>query len=135
MKSLRMMFLSWFLISEIAAQTDAPTKPTVTGFDCPKYPKDAASMCLSGMVKLQVTTDGHQVVGVKVVSGHPVLARAAIKNVQTWKFAETSPTTFAVTYVHTEEGFYKPDPVTKCPAKMDFPASVTVSTKFQSPCG
>jgi hypothetical protein len=116
------------------AQTDAEPQPTVTGFDCPKYPLDAASMCLQGTVKLQVTTDGHNVVNAKLVSGHPVLAHAAMKNVQTWKFAETSPTTFAVTYVYADEGIYKPNPVTKCSAKMELPTHVTVSTKFQAPC-
>jgi TonB-like protein len=119
----------FFVVSEIVAQNDAPALPTVTGFDCPKYPSDAASMCLSGTVKLQVTTDGHQVVNVKLVSGHPILARAAMKNVQTWKFAETSPTTFTVVYVYANEGIYKPNPVTKCSAKMELPTHITVSGK------
>lgn len=113
-----------------SAQKDAPAPPTVTGFECPKYPSDAESMRLQGTVKLQVTTDGHQVVDVKLLSGHPVLARAAIKNVHTWKFAEASPTTFTVIYVYADEGIYKRDPITKCSAKMELPTHVTVSTKF-----
>jgi hypothetical protein len=112
------------------AQTDATAMPTVTTFECPKYPSDAESMRLQGTVKLQVTTDGHQVVAVKLLSGHPVLAKAADKNVRTWKFASSAPTTFSVTYVYADEGIYKRDPITKCAAKMELPAHVTVSTRF-----
>jgi hypothetical protein len=88
-------------------------------------------MRLQGMVILQVTTDGHQVVDVKLTSGHPVLAPEAIKNVRTWKFADHAPTTFAVRYYYVNEGNFKRDKVTKCSAKMDLPGKVTVSTSFQ----
>ena len=99
-------------------------------FDCPKYPSKAESIRLQGMVKMEVKTDGHQVTDVKVVSGHPVFREEAVKNVRTWKFADHDPTTFAVTYYYVNEGQYKKDPVTKCSAKMDLPARVTVSTRF-----
>ena len=56
------------------------------------------------MVVLQVTTDGHQVVDVKLTSGHPVLAPDAIKNVRTWKFADHTPTTLAVKYLLRQRG-------------------------------
>ena len=87
-------------------------------------------MKLQGMVILQVTTDGHQVVDVKLTSGHPVLAPEAIKNVRTWKFADHTPTTFAVKYLYVNKGHFKHDKTTKCPAKMELPGSVTVSTSF-----
>jgi hypothetical protein len=90
-------------------------------------------MLLQGTVRMQVSSDGQLVAEVKVLSGHPVLARAATKNVQTWKFAESSPMTFTVTYVYAAEGDYKRDPVTKCDAKMELPTHVTVSTKFPYP--
>jgi TonB family protein len=115
------------------AQKDDHVLPTVTDFECPKYPSDAKSMRLQGTVKMQVTTDGHLVADVKVLSGHPALARAATKNVQTWKFAESSATAFTVTYVYASEGNYKRDPVTKCDAKMELPTHVTVSTQFPFP--
>jgi TonB family protein len=113
------------------AQKDEHVGPTVTEFECPKYPSDARSMRLSGTVKMQVRTDGHAVADVKVLSGHPVLVRAAVKNVQTWKFAESSATDFTVRYVYTFEGKYKRDPVTKCDAKMSLPTEVTVSTEAE----
>jgi hypothetical protein len=90
----------------------------------------AASMRIVGMVKLQVTTDGHKVVDVKLTSGHPVLAPDAITNVKTWKFADHAPITFAVTYLYVNEGNYKRDKVTKCSAKMELPTKVTVSRRF-----
>ena len=114
-------------------QKDDHVLPTVTGFECPKYPSDAKSMRLQGTVKLLVTTNGHLVADVKVLSGHPVLARAATKNAQTWKFAESSSIAFTVTYVYASEGNYKRDPVTNCDAKMELPTHVTVSTQFPFP--
>jgi len=82
------------------------------------------------MVVLQVTTDGHQVVDVKVTSGHPLLVPDAIKNVRTWKFADHAPTSFAVKYFYVSEGHFKRDKVTKCSAKMELPKTVTVSRSF-----
>jgi len=64
------MALCCFPVSSLAQQETTPS-PTVTAFDCPKYPSKAESVKLQGMVVLQVTTDGHQVVNVKVTSGHP----------------------------------------------------------------
>jgi len=87
-------------------------------------------MRLQGMVKMEVTTDGHQVTNVKLLPSHPVLAEEAVKNVHTWKFAEHEPTSFLVTYYYVNEGRYKKYPVTNCAAKTEFPAKVTVSTRF-----
>ena len=117
-------------LSSLIAGQDAATSPTVTAFDCPKYPSKAESMRLQGMVVLQVTTDGHQVVDVKLTSGHPALAPDAIQNVRTWKFADHAPTTFAVKYFYVNEGHFKRDKVTNCSAKMELPTKVTVSTSF-----
>jgi hypothetical protein len=118
------------LPSVMAQQAAAAAPPNVTSFDCPTYPSKAESMRLQGMVVLQVTTDGHQVVDVKLTSGHPVLAPDAIKNVRTWKFADHTPTTFVVKYLYVNEGHFKRDKVTKCSAKMELPSKVTVSTSL-----
>lgn len=120
-------------LSLAVAQQDAPTLPTVTAFECPKYPSKAESTGLQGMVKLQVMTDGHNVVDVKLTSGHPALAPDAIKNVRTWKFADHAPITFAVTYFYTHEGDWKRDKITHCSAKMELPTKVTVSTGHPFP--
>jgi hypothetical protein len=131
MRTLVLVLLACCLVlSTVMAQQEATTSPTVTAFDCPTYPSKAESMRLQGMVVLQVTTDGHQVVDVKLTSGHPVLAPDAIKNVRTWKFADHTPTTFAVKYLYVNQGHFKRDKATKCSAKMELPNNVTVSTSF-----
>ena len=120
------------LVVPDSAQQDkpAPALPTVTDYECPKYPPKAASLRLQGMVRLQVTTDGHAVTDVKAIQSHPILAEAAIKNVRTWKFADHPPTTFPVTFFYVSEGKFKRDKTTKCDAKLDLPSKVTVSTSL-----
>ena len=113
-----------------AAPQDAPSPPTVTKFDCPQYPEKAHTAHISGTVTMRVTTDGHVVTDVKIVSGPQILARPAESNVRTWKFADHPPTTFTVIYVYANEGYYKKDPVTKCAARMELPGKVTVSTEI-----
>ncbi len=125
--SLFVIFASLVFSAVSQAQT---ALPTVTAFDCPKYPQKAESMRLQGMVKMEVTTDGHQVTNVKLLPSHPVLAEGAVKNVRTWKFADHEPTSFVVTYFYVNEGHYKKDAVTNCPAKTELPAKITVSTRF-----
>jgi len=89
-------------------------------------------MHLQGTVKLKVTTDGHRITHIEVLPSHPILSEEAIKNVRTWTFADHNATSFVVTYHYTLEEHYKEkkDPVTKCPAKVDLPSTVTVSTQF-----
>src|SRR5215467_14527638 len=106
MRPLLLLLLSCvFTLCRAMAQDQV--QPTVSAFECPTYPHKAESMRLQGMVKLQVTTDGHQVVQVKPLSGHPVLVEAADKNVRTWKFADHAPTTLTVVYIYADEGKYK----------------------------
>ncbi len=131
MRNTALVLLAYCLFASSAvAQKDAPSLPTVTAFDCPKYPSKAESMRLQGMVPMQVTTDGHQVTDVKLKPSHPVLAEEAVKNVRTWKFADHSPTTFDATFFYVNQGKFKRDKVTNCAAKMDLPTKVTVSTSF-----
>ena len=88
-------------------------------------------MRVQGIAKMRATTDGHQVVDVKLVSGHPAFALDAVKNVQTWKFAEHTPTTFDIEFFYVDEGYFKRDKITKCAAKMELPTRVTISTSFR----
>lgn len=125
-------------LASAIAQEPVTAKPAVTSFDCPKYPAKAESMGLQGMVKLEVTTDGHRVTSVKVTSGHPVLSQAASQNVETWQFADHSPTTFPVTYFFVNQSGAKKGSITsdagsKCSAKMELPDTVTVTTRAPFP--
>ncbi|HEU5403514.1 MAG TPA: energy transducer TonB [Terriglobales bacterium] len=53
----------------------------------PTYPELARQMHLSGTVRIEVTVNEQgSVKETKVVGGNPVLADAAIKAVQKWKF-------------------------------------------------
>jgi hypothetical protein len=125
-----LLFISNLFAAPALGQQGAAILPTVTSFDCPKYPSIAYSNRLQGAVQLQVTTDGHGVKDVKLVSGHPMIAPDAIKNVKTWKFVDHAPTTFMVTYLFTNAGNFKRDKVTNCSAKMELPTKVTISTSF-----
>ncbi len=53
----------------------------------PAYPEMARSMHLSGMVRIQVTITSQGVVkDTKILGGHPLLADAAVKAIQKWKY-------------------------------------------------
>ncbi len=53
----------------------------------PAYPELAKQMHLNGTVRVEVTVNEQgNVKGTKVVGGNPVLADAAVKAVQKWKF-------------------------------------------------
>ncbi len=118
------------LALQVLGEEKAPVLPTVTSFVCPKYPDKAESLALQGMVRLQVTTDGHAVSDVKLISGHPLLAPSAVKNVRSWAFADHAPTTFIVDYFYVFQGRLKRDPVTKCDARLELPSRVTVSREM-----
>jgi protein TonB len=53
----------------------------------PEYPPLAQAARIQGTVVLQTSIDkGGQVVGVSVISGHPLLTDAAVQAVQQWSY-------------------------------------------------
>ena len=117
--------------SEVVEKDDPePAQVTtgVTAFKCPTYPPSAKQMRLSGMVEIQVTTNGEKITDLKV-RGHPILAQAATENLRTWRFADSAPRSFKVKYFYNLEGDYEPDPVFHCPAKLKLPETVEVSAE------
>jgi hypothetical protein len=130
-KSLLVIVAFYIFGCSAFGQTDTAL-PTVTAFECPKYPAKARSMHLQGSAQLKITTDGHHITHIEVLPSHPILAEEAIKNVRTWAFADHNATSFVVAYHYTLEEHYKEkkDPVTKCSAKMDLPTKVMVSAQF-----
>ncbi len=53
----------------------------------PSYPEVAKSMHLSGSVKVQITIDQKgSVKDAKIVGGHPLLADAAVRAIQKWRY-------------------------------------------------
>jgi len=115
----------------LAKEEDEPAQQTgfVTSFQCPVYPPDAKKMRLSGIVRVQVTTDGSKITSLKV-TGHPILAAAAEANLRTWEFAKGSPETFSVDFFYVHQGAYDPDPVYHCTANLHLPTKVEVSTDW-----
>jgi TonB family protein len=57
----------------------------------PMYPPDAADMHINGMVKIgvMIAKDGH-IERTRLISGHPLLAPAAMQAARQWKFEPTS---------------------------------------------
>ena len=49
------------LFARANGQKDTESLPTVTTFECPKYPEKARSLHIQGIVIMQITTDGHGV--------------------------------------------------------------------------
>ena len=69
----------------LGAQTD---EPELISANIPTYPALARQARIEGAVKLTFTlpASGGEPADVEVVSGHPVLASAAVENVKTWHF-------------------------------------------------
>jgi outer membrane biosynthesis protein TonB len=71
--------------------------PRVASAVVPLYPPLARVANVEGVVRLTAETDGHKVIGVRVLDGNKLLADAATANVKTWRFAEHAPTRLDVT--------------------------------------
>jgi len=77
----------------VSASNDSP----VLGADMPLYPVLARTAKITGKVEVQVVTDADgKVMSAQVKSGHPLLSRAVLDNVKTWRFAGASERT--ITY-------------------------------------
>jgi TonB family protein len=71
------------MVSVASAGDDRKVKNQVS----PVYPELAKSMHINGTVKVEVTIGPNgNVTNAKVVGGHPVLADAALKAVEKWRF-------------------------------------------------
>lgn len=78
----------------VAALALALTAPAAAGDDRkvkvqtpPAYPELAKTMHLQGTVKVEITiSPAGSVTNTKVLGGHPVLADAAVKAVQKWRY-------------------------------------------------
>jgi outer membrane biosynthesis protein TonB len=74
--------------------------PSVYAAAVPIYPNLARMANAQGLVRVQVTTNGHEVTNTNIENKDaiPLLAKAAQENAKTWKFAAGEPITFTVTY-------------------------------------
>ena len=100
-----------------------------------RYPALGLQARIEGKVHLQVSVgaDG-SVSGIKVISGQPVLAKAAQENMKLWKFGSTSNKSAEVggidfTYVFKLEGTAVSTPMTDF--LYEYPGHVTVTSQPQ----
>lgn len=123
------------LFSNLPAISQAPSgePPVVIAGQMPLYPPIARAARVSGIVKMQVTTDGIFVTSVKVESGPPMLARFARANVQSWEFVQHEPTTFETTFDYVIE-----EPAqcsySNASIKLDLPTHVRIGVKGLMTC-
>ena len=88
------VLISWFLVWTVmfvpavaAAQQDSEMIRKVTSRVVPAYPELARTMNVKGAVRLEVVVAPNGTAkSVKVLGGHPVLAQAAERAVQKWKW-------------------------------------------------
>jgi TonB-like protein len=117
-----------------AAQESEPDLPVVLDAAVPFYPHNARLAHIEGVVRLQVSTDGETVSGIKLLEeGQPMLVIAAKENVKTWRLEWHSRTTFEVTFR------YKLLPDFACEADngavvLRLPREVEVSVKGMQTC-
>ena len=92
--SLTRVLISWFLACTVmfvpavaGAQQDSEMIRKVTSRVVPAYPELARAMNVKGAVRLEVVVAPNGTArSVKVIGGHPVLAQAAERAVQKWKW-------------------------------------------------
>jgi hypothetical protein len=82
----------------VASAAAQGTMPVIAAAGVPLYPRVVRQAHIEGEVRLELSTDGERVSNVYVVSGQPMLARAAKENISTWRFEQHSPTKFLATF-------------------------------------
>ncbi len=115
------------------SQTSSDEPPVVIAGQIPLYPPIARAARVSGIVKMQVTTDGNFVTSIKVESGPPMLVKFTRANVQTWEFVQHKPTSFETTFEYVIE-----EPAqcsySNASVKLDLPTHVRIGVKGLMTC-
>lgn len=103
--------------------------PDVVGAAVPLYPPIARAANVQGPVVLEVTAEGGRVQSTKVVTGPPLLSRAAESNLSTWQLVSMPSQTFVVTYTYKLSKRCKGKPSVSA----EFPRSITVCSVPRPP--
>lgn len=80
------------------AQEPPKDLPRVISAEVPFYPQPARVANIQGEVRIWCRTNGQQVVETRVESGPPMLAKAGLANIQTWRFEQHASVAFTVTF-------------------------------------
>ena len=91
------------IIGSVVLQAEQSQDLRVEHADVPAYPQVARAARISGTVKVQVTVKDGEVVETRVKSGHPILARSALENIQSWRFYKLVNATFTTTFIYRLE--------------------------------
>jgi TonB family protein len=94
---LSILALSLNATVSVTQQVTEPV-PVVTAASAPLYPPIARQAHIEGEVRLEVSTDYDHVLSISILSGQPMLARAAKENVATWHFRPDIRMKFTVTF-------------------------------------
>jgi hypothetical protein len=117
-----------------AQETKSPRYPLVVQGDIPLYPTLAKTAHVSGNVRVLVTVKDGEIVSTDVTFGNPLLASAAISNIKTWKFDNTTNASFTTTFTYElekEETAEASNPK----IELELPAVVKITAKPpKSPC-
>ena len=93
MNPLKLLLVGLPLFAQVIPQSPRP--PRVTSGSLLLYPPVAWAAGVSGLVEVEVNTDGSKVISVKAEGAPPVLLRrAALEFIQSWQFAPHSPIRF-----------------------------------------
>ena len=95
--------------------------------DVPMYPLIARTARIVGTVKVQVTVRDGNVVSTRLVSGHPILARATVENIQTWRFHPLVNATFTTKFIYRIDTKKSLDPQNP-KVELQLPSLVKITT-------
>ncbi len=121
-----------------AAQiTETPKKlPVVKSGEMPFYPPLASAARVQGDVHLRVRTDGSDVASVVVEGGQPMLAKAAVENVRTWRFDPHEPTSFSTLFSYRllAEPNCKTDKSGNGQVRLNLPTQIEINASPRGAC-
>ena len=99
LSKLAVMFSVSLLVLMIVTSAAAGEERKVKNQVAPAYPELAKTMHIQGTVKVEVTiSPAGNVTNAKVVGGHPVLAEAAVKAVEKWRFESGAEETRVISF-------------------------------------
>ena len=111
--------------AQIAPRPEPARVPQVVSGSIPVYPSAALATGIQGVVNVRLSLDGNTVLDIDADSAHPELAAAAVANVRTWKFRETTVPVLSIGFTYViDQGDCK-QPVNPL-ITMKLPDSVTI---------
>jgi TonB family protein len=92
MNRMRIATTVWLVSISVAAMCgQGSNEPTLRSWVSPRYPVLARNAGIQGNVKIEFAlNESGETIKVRIVSGHPLLAKAALDAVNTWRFTAPS---------------------------------------------